>query len=275
MASADTPHPDDRVAIAPIPVSQVGAERPWRWIAAGVADLRRAAGVSLTYGAIWVILSFVLSAGLYSAGLFYWLLPMAAGFMFLGPLVAVGIYAISRDLADGEPPTLARAFASWRVNTMQIALMGVALMIFMIAWLRIATILFALFFGMETPNPQDLYTSMLMTPNGLGMIAVGTAIGAVLAFGAFAISVVSIPLLLDREVSVLEAIEASVRCVALNFRPMVLWAVILTTFILVGMFTFYIGLVLVLPLLGHASWHAYRDLVPAVPASPTAAADAD
>jgi uncharacterized membrane protein len=265
MTSADTPRPDEPTGVAPIPVRQVGSDRPWRWLAAGAADLRQAAGVSLGYGAIWVVLSFILTAGLYAAGLFYWLLPMTAGFMFMGPLVAVGTYAISRSLAAGETPSIAGAFAAWRKNTMQLALMGVTLMIFMIAWMRIATILFALFFGMETPNPQDLYSTLLLSPNGLGMIAVGTAIGAVLTFGAFSISVISIPLLLDREVSVLEAVEASLRCVALNVRTMLLWAFLLTVFILIGMFTFYIGLIVVLPLLGHASWHAYRELAPSSP----------
>ena len=249
--------------VAPIPVSQIGTDRPWRWIAAGAADLRRAAPVSLGYGAIWVALSFIISGGLLAAELFYWLLPAIAGFMFAGPLVAVGTYDISRRLAAGEQPTLGHAFGAWRINTMQLALMGMALMIFMIAWLRLAAILFALFFGAQTPNPQELYTALLLTPNGLGMLAVGTAIGAVLSFGAFSISVIAIPMVVDRDVSVLEGIEASVRCVALNFRPMLLWAVILTVFMLIGMLTFFVGLILVLPLLGHASWHAYRELAPA------------
>lgn len=262
MTASETSRPDNGVAVAPIPVRQIGSDRPWRWIAAGAEDLRRAAPVSLGYGATWVVLSFIISAGLFSAGLFYWLLPAIAGFMFAGPLVAVGTYDISRRLATGDTPTLGHAFGAWRINTMQLALMGMALMIFMIAWLRLAAILFALFFGTQTPNPQELYSALLLTPNGLGMIAVGTAIGAVLSFGAFAISVIAIPMLVDRDVSVLEGIEASVRCVALNFRPMLLWAAILTLFMLVGMLTFFVGLILVVPLLGHASWHAYQDLAP-------------
>ncbi len=241
-------------------IRKVSMDRPWAWIAAGAADFRRAAMVSVAYGAFWVLLSGLLTFALVTGGLFHWLLPMAAGFMFLGPIVAVGTYAISRQLEAGQRPGLFHAFAAWRINAMQIALMGVGLMVFMLAWMRIATILFALFFGMEAPDPQTLYSKLLLTPNGLGMIAVGTAIGAILAFGAFSISVVSIPLLLDRQVSVLEAIEASIRSVALNFRPLLLWAAMLTVFVLVGMFTFYLGLVLILPLLGHASWHAYKDL---------------
>ncbi len=254
--------PSRQSAIPPvIEVRKISMDRPWQWIAAGASDLRRAAPVSLTYGAIWVVLSVSLIAGLVLGGLHHWLLPFAAGFMFAGPMVAVGTYAISYKLERGQEPTLGDTFRAWSTNSMQVALMGVGLMVFMLAWLRIATILFALFFGMDSPDPATLYSTLLLSPNGLGMIAVGTAIGAILAFGAFAISVVSLPLLLDREVSVLEAIEASLRSVALNFRPLLLWAAILTLFVLVGMLTFFIGLILILPLLGHASWHAYRDLV--------------
>lgn len=260
MNSSQPSAPGDAPNVQPIAVRQVPIDRPWRWLAAGVADLRRAAPVSLAYGATWVVLSLAITGTAWFAGLAHWLLPLIAGFMFMGPMVAVGTYAISRQLERGERATLAEAFGAWRPNRMQLALMGVALMIFLLAWIRIATLLFALFFAMDPPDPQALYSALLTTPNGLGMIAVGTVVGAVLAFGAFAISVISIPLLLDREVSMLEAVEASIRCVALNVRPLLLWAAILTVFVLIGVFTFYVGLVLVLPLLGHASWHAYRDL---------------
>lgn len=93
------------------------------------------------------------------------------------------------------------------------------------------------------------------------MLAVGTVAGGILAFGAFAISVVAIPTLMDQDLTFMEGIEASVRCVARNFRTMLLWAAILTGCVVVGVMTFYIGLALILPVLGHASWHAYEELV--------------
>jgi uncharacterized membrane protein len=244
-----------------VAINKVAPDRPWAWLAAGASDLRRASGTSLAYGGAWVLASFLVSASLYALDLAYWLLPMIAGFMFVGPVVAVGTYAISRSLERGETPSLGAAFGAWRANPAQLSLMGVGLMIFMIAWLRLAALLFALFFGLETPDPANLYSALLTTPEGLGMIAVGTAIGAVLTFGAFAVSVISLPLLLDRDISAVEAIVASLSCVAMNTRAMLLWAVILTVSILIGVLTFYIGLVMILPLLGHASWHAYRDLV--------------
>ncbi|MGQ7247332.1 DUF2189 domain-containing protein [Halomonas sp. V046] len=236
-------------------------ERPRAWLTAGIRDFREAPAVSLAYGMFWVGLSIAVTVGAFILGLWHWLLPMVAGFMFIGPLVAVGSYGISRALERGRSPTLGDAFFAWRGHVGQLAMMGVMMMIFFLAWIRLATLLFALFFGLQSPDPATVYASLLTTPEGLGMLAVGLAAGCVLAFGAFAISVVAIPTLMDQDLTFMEGIEASVRSVARNFRPMLIWAAILTGSVLVGMMTFYIGLALILPVLGHASWHAYEDLV--------------
>lgn len=244
-----------------ITIKPVGMDRPRAWLAAGIEDFRQATAVSLAYGMFWVGLSIAITVGAITLGLWHWLLPMVAGFMFIGPLVAVGSYGVSRALEAGRSPHLGDAFGAWRPHAGQLAMMGVMMMIFFMAWIRLATLLFALFFGFEVPSPATLYSALLTTPQGLGMIAVGTVLGSVLAFGAFAISVVAIPTLMDQDLTFMEGIEASVRSVARNFRPMLLWAAILTGCVLVGMMTFYIGLMLILPVLGHASWHAYEDLV--------------
>lgn len=244
-----------------ITIQPVGMERPRAWLAAGIEDFRQAAAVSLAYGMFWVGLSIAVTVGAIYLGLWHWLLPLVAGFMFIGPLVAVGSYGISRALEANRAPHLGDAFGAWRPHAGQLAMMGVMMMIFFMAWIRVATLLFALFFGFEVPSPDALYAALLTTPQGLGMIAVGTVLGSVLAFGAFAISVVAIPTLMDQDLTFMEGIEASIRSVSRNFRPMLLWAAILTGCVLVGVLTFYIGLALILPVLGFASWHAYEDLV--------------
>ncbi|MFW6346156.1 MAG: DUF2189 domain-containing protein [Halomonas sp.] len=249
-----------------ITINPVGMERPRAWLAAGFEDFRQATAVSLAYGMFWVGLSLAITLGAVMLGLWHWLLPMMAGFMFIGPLVAVGSYGVSRALEANRAPHLGDAFGAWRPHAGQLAMMGVMMMIFFLAWIRLATLLFALFFGFEVPSPATLYSALLTTPEGLGMIAVGTALGGILAFGAFAISVVAIPTLMDQDLTFMEGIEASVRSVARNLRPMLLWAAILTGCVLVGVMTFYIGLALILPVLGHASWHAYEELVRIQPA---------
>ncbi|RCV91626.1 DUF2189 domain-containing protein [Billgrantia montanilacus] len=244
-----------------ITINPIGMDRPKAWLAAGFEDFRKATAVSLAYGMFWVGLSIAVTLGAVMLDLWHWLLPMVAGFMFLGPLVAVGSYGVSRAIEANRTPHLGDAFSAWRPHAGQLAMMGVMMMIFFLAWIRLATLLFALFYGFEAPGPEALYASLLTTPQGLGMILVGSGVGAVLAFGAFTISVVAIPTLMDQDLTFMEGIEASVRSVSRNFRPMLLWAAILTGCVLVGILTFYIGLALILPVLGHASWHAYEDLV--------------
>ncbi|MEQ5802890.1 DUF2189 domain-containing protein [Halomonas sp. H10-9-1] len=244
-----------------ITIRLVGMERPRAWLAAGIEDFRQAAAVSLAYGMFWVGLSIAVTVGAIYLGLWHWLLPLVAGFMFIGPLVAVGSYGISRALEANRAPHLGDALGAWRPHAGQLAMMGVMLMLVLLAWFNIAILLFAIFFGLKVPSPDALYAALLTTPEGLGMIAVGTVLGGFLAFGAFAISVVAIPTLMDRDLTFMEGIEASVRAVSRNFRPMLLWAAILTGCVLVGVLTFYIGLALILPVLGFASWHAYEDLV--------------
>lgn len=261
MNAAETNNHKQTGATLKITINSVGMDRPRAWLVAGFQDFREAMAVSLAYGMFWVGLSIAVTVGAFTLGYWHWLLPLVAGFMFMGPLVAVGSYGISRRIEEGKVPNLGDAFGAWTSHTGQLAMMGVMMMIFFLAWIRFATLLFALFFGFDVPSPDTLYTALLTTPEGLGMLAVGTVAGGVLAFGAFAISVVAIPTLMDHDLTFMEGIEASVRSVARNFRPMLLWAAILTGCVLIGVMTFYIGLALILPVLGHASWHAYEDLV--------------
>src|SRR5690554_6693067 len=268
-AATTTAHDKAAATRVKITIRPVGMDRPRAWLAAGIEDFRQATAVSLAYGMFWVGLSVAITMGAISLGLWHWLLPMVAGFMFVGPLVAVGSYGISRALEAGRAPHLGDAFGAWRSHAGQLAMMGVMMMLFFLAWIRLATLLFALFFGFEAPGMRELYAGLLTTPDGLGLIAVGTVAGAVLAYGAFAISVVAVPTLMDQDLTFMEGIEASVRTVARNFRPMLLWAAILTGSVMIGVLTFYIGLALILPVLGHASWHAYEDLVRCEPLEDT------
>lgn len=235
--------------------------KPRAWLSAGIQDFRRAPAISLAYGMFWVGLSIAITVGAVMLGYWYLLLPLIASFMFVGPLVAVGSFGIARALEEGRNPTLGDAIGAWGEHAGQLTMMGVMLSLVLLAWFNLAMILFALFFGLNLPNPTELYSALLTTPRGLGMLVLGTGIGAVLAFGAFTISVVAIPTLMDQELTFMEGIEASVRAVGENLGPMLLWAAMLTGAVVIGVLTFYIGLALILPVLGFASWHAYEDLV--------------
>lgn len=261
MKAAVNKHVSVSRSNAQLVIRRVDIDQPRKWLSAGISDFRQAPVISLAYGLFWVGLSLAVTAGAFMLGLWHWLLPLLAGFMFLGPLVAVGSYGISRRLSEGYAPSLGDAFGAWSSHTGQLAMIGVMLMIFFMAWIRSATLLFALFFGFSVPSPVDLYVILFTTPEGLGMLAVGTGVGAILAFGAFAISVVAIPTLLDRDLTFMEGIEASIKSVSRNFRPMLLWAAILTGCTIAGIATFYIGLAVILPVLGYATWHAYEDIV--------------
>jgi uncharacterized membrane protein len=242
-------------------VRRVPVDRAWTWLALGWNDLMRAPRTSLAYGLVLVVVSFALTLGLILADLVYLLLPLAAGFALVAPMLAVGLYEISRGLQEGWTASMRDALGAWRRNSSQIALMGLILMLLHLAWVRIATLLFALFFHESGPALDRLADMLLFSPTSLPFLAMGTAIGAVLAAAVFAIGVVSIPMLLDRDVSVLVAVATSLAVVRENFAAMALWAALIAAFTVLGFLSLYLGLAVVLPLLGHASWHAYKDLV--------------
>ena len=261
----------DPVPVFPTPgpqVRRVPVDRPWLWLARGWADLLRAPVLSLSVGAIVAAFSIGLQIATAVSGAIYLALPLTAGFFFVAPLIAVGFYEISRRLAAGEPVTGWDFLLAWRRNTAQIALLGLTLMLAHLVWVRIGTLLFALFFAGANPTLERLVDALIFSPVSISFLVTGTAVGIVLGAVVFSISVISIPMLIDRDVGVFTAMATSLTAVRINIPAMALWAALIVGFTVVGMVTFYLGLIVVLPLLGHASWHAYRDLVEDAKAKP-------
>ena len=246
---------------APHTIRQVPVDRPWAWLAAGWRDMLASPGVSLAYGAAFAAMGWVLAGLMFGLGLRWAVLPATAGFFLVAPLLAAGLYETSRRRALGQSTTLRDALAAFNRNRVQFALMGAALLLIHLFWVRIAGLLFAVFFGLEfSPSLEQLPFAMLRSSNFLPFLIVGTGFGFVLAVVAFSISAVSIPMLVDRDVSAVEAIVGSIKAVVANPRPMALWAALIVVFVGLGLAPFFLGLVVALPLIAHATWHAYKDL---------------
>jgi uncharacterized membrane protein len=240
---------------------RVSAERSATWLARGWADLLAHPGIGLTYGAVFAAVGWLLTVGLVSVGLGSLILPLAAGFMLVAPLAAVGLYEVSRRRERGEAVTFAAALSAVARNGEQIADFGLVLMLFFCAWFELAMLLFAAFFGGKPPELGHFMSQVVLSADGFPFMLTGTLIGGVLAALAFALSVATMPMLLDREVTVLAAMRTSLRAVWVNRLNMVGWAATLAVLGFIGMAALFIGLAVTLPVAAHASWHAYRDLV--------------
>jgi uncharacterized membrane protein len=247
-------------------IRQVDVEAPWRWIVAGWADLTRMPAISLAYGAVFTAIALGLFAGLADLGMSSLILAFAGGFMLIGPVLAVGLYEGSRRLERGEPIHVKDVVLAGFRAPGQLALLGLALMLTYWVWVHTALLLFMIFMGTQPFPPVDRFVeTLLMTNRGVALLTVGTIEGAVLAAVVFATSAISAPMLMDRPVGAAEAILASFRAVQLNVRPMALWAGLIAAFIIGGLLTLSVGLVIAFPLIGHATWHAYRDLTEGEP----------
>jgi len=236
---------------------------PWRWVSAGWRDMWAMPGISLIYGVLFAGVSLVLAWSLFYVELSSIVLPLAAGFMLVGPLFAVGLYEASRRLEAGEPVSLRDVLLVKTASPAQLAFLGALLMLALLAWMRIASLLFALFFGLEGfPPLPDFLPTLILTPYGLALTVVGTAVGALIAFIVFAVSALSVPMLMHRDMDAVSAVLESVRVVRDNPGPMILWAWIIAIVMAVGMATFFVGMIVAFPLIGHATWHAYRATIP-------------
>jgi len=235
---------------------------PVRWLAAGARDLMAAPVASLCYGLLFVIAGYVLTFGLWRIHSIYLLLPLVSGFMLLGPALTLGFQAISRDLERHGRPSLAGALLAWRANAGPIFYAGLAFMFLFLVWFRLAELVFALSFpdviGMDG---SSVIHATLFTAEGQTFLALFVGLGAGMAVLAFAGGAFALPMLLDRNVGMSEAVATSFTAVMLNLRTMALWAALLVVLTVAGMAVFYVGLAVTLPLAGHATWHAYRDVI--------------
>jgi len=246
---------------APIVVNEVTLDHPWRWIEAGWADFRRAPAVSLIYGLIFVLVSYLLVVWLFLSDRFFLVPPLVAGYFLVTPFLALGLYDVSRRLELDQKPDIGESFAAWRANPFNLFVMGLILMLLLLFWMMAANLVFAIFYTGITPRLDDLVQVLFLSGESPLFLAMGLVSGSLFALAAFSISVVAVPMLVDRETDVLQAISTSLISVRKNIRPLMLWASLIVMFVGLGIITFFIGLAVFMPLVGYASWHAYRDLV--------------
>jgi uncharacterized membrane protein len=236
-------------------------DRSGAWLSAGWRDFLKAPGISLTYGAAFVIVSGLLTLGLRAAGLDSLILPFAGGFAILAPILVVGLYDVSRRLERGEPVSLANVFGAFRDSLGQLSAMGVVLLLCYMIWIWSALILFMLFFNQAPPPLDRFLEDVVFSLNGAPLLIVGSLIGAIFAAVVFSITAVSVPLIYDRPIDVVTAISASLLTVRQNFRLMFGWAALIALVIVGAIATAFLGLLVALPVLAYATWHAYRDLI--------------
>jgi uncharacterized membrane protein len=252
--------PEDFSGLA-LPVEEISVEQTWAWLRLGWRDFAAAPAVSLTFGVSVALVSMMIFVSLWWAQSLPFALPAAAGFFFMAPVIAVAFYDISRRLEMGIPIDFLSVASAWRSNPGGIFTMGLVMMLFHLVWQRIAMLLYPLFFGSQPGSLWDFVQAILFTTAGIPFLAIGTLVGGCLAVVAFAITVVSFPLLLDRDVGVPRAIATSIAATIVNWRVLLGWAGLIVVFTVAGIVTGGIGLAITLPLIGHSSWHAYRDLV--------------
>ena len=241
-------------------VRQVPLARPLTWLHQGWRDMHACFGPSLLHGLIVALGGLTIV----TLALHAWtLLPGAlTGFLLVGPILCTGLYELSRQHAAGQPPRLAHVIDAWRRGTRPLVALGVLLFAAATAWVLVSALLFMVFVAEPLDTPLRLLRYAVAGQGGwlffLWLLAGG--LGAALVF---ALTVVSAPLLLDRRVALRTALLASVRAVGDNPAPMALWALLIMLATAVSMATLMIGFVFAVPVIGHASWHAYRDVLDA------------
>lgn len=232
-----------------------------QWLKAGWADFTRNPGPSLAYGFAIFVASVAIVAGLYQLQTDYILFPALSGFMIVAPVVALGLYEKSRRLAYGEPTSLSAMIFVRPRSGGQVIFTGVLLMLLMLLWMRAAVILYALFFGLlPFPGLHEIVQVLLGTQTGWWLLIVGTLVGGLFAAFSFAISVFSLPMLLNERTDALTAMGMSLALVWNNLPVMLVWGMIVLVLTLLSIATALLGLIVAFPVLGHATWHAYRTM---------------
>lgn len=241
-------------------VRHVTPDQPLQWLRLGWQDLRRAPADSLFYGAVFVVMGFLLN--MYFDFAPQHVITLATLFLLGGPFLAIGLYDIARQLEApaGGRVTLMHSMTAWRVNMPGFTLFAALLAVLVFGWFRVSLLMFALFFQGSVPSLEQLVVSAFTAENLPFLIAYfGT--GFFFAVAVFALSVCAIPMMLDKEVDTVTAMVMSVQAVYRNLLTMLVWAAMIVVLTAIGFATQFIGLLIIMPLIGLSSWHAYRALI--------------
>jgi uncharacterized membrane protein len=247
----------------PFPVVRtVGVLAPLNWLAAGARDLRARPWPCLFYGACFAGMGWLLGALLRPApGM---MMALTAGFLLVGPFMAMGLYEVARHVEAGTPCRLTETTVAWRRNVSNIAILGIGLGVLLALWARSSMMVIAISFPRKMPSVAILLEAIARGEN-VGFLAAWLAVGAVFATLVFAFTVVAIPLMLDRGTDAITAMLASAIAFGRNLLPMAFWAVLIVWLTGVGFVTLFVGLIVTVPWVGLATWHAYRDLIEPAP----------
>ena len=241
-------------------INEVDASDLRASLALGWRDFRRAPLYGLVFSAVYVLGGLLITFAMTTKGQVWWTLPASAGFPILGPFIACGFYEISRRLEAGEP---LRAGAIFGVifrpkQNSGIPAMAAVIVVYFLFWNFLSHMIFALFLGNAVMTNVSSSLAVFLSPEGLMMLGFGTLVGALFATLLFSLTVVSLPMLLDREVDFVTAMLTSFALVQANPRVMLGWGALIGLCLFLGMLPGFLGLFVVLPLFGHASWHLYR-----------------
>lgn len=241
-------------------VRRVEAARPIEWLKMGFADLKANPVASLMYGLVLAVAGYLILAlagdrpHVFTAAI--------SGFLIIGPIAAAGLYEISRQQMMGQHPGFIESLKKLGSDHREsLFYCGLMLAFALIAWERISAILFALLYSGNVVSVADFASNVLFSGEHIRFTLAWIVAGGALAALVFAMMVVTIPMLMDRDIDMPTAMMTSLRAAASNLRAMALWAAIIVALVAVGFATMMVGLVIILPLLGHASWHAYKELV--------------
>jgi len=232
---------------------------PLSWLRLGLGDMRATPSGTLFYGIAFVAMGWCLRA------LFGYApehtMTLITGFLLAGPFVCLGLYEISRRHETVDKVRLLPTLTAWRVNPSGIGLFSLLLALLIAGWMRVSVVIVALFFTDSMPTLDKLLSAQFLTPENITFLSIWATAGIGFSLLVFSLSVVSIPIMMDRDADTLNAMFASVRVCTANPACMLTWAVLIVLLIALGFALWGFGLILTAPLVGHATWHAYRALI--------------
>ena len=231
-------------------------------IAKGVEDFGRAPRYGMFFGAIYAIGGVIIVWTAFALDYPYLAYPFVMGFALFAPFGAAGTYEVSRRLESGEPLSWSAIIGSvWNRTGKELAWLALVSLFTLIIWLDLAVFVFLAFYGIDIPSFPQMFASIFTTTYGVTFLLVGNGLGALVALFVFSITAIAPPLVVDREVDFVSAMATSMRAVLANPRPMLAWAIVIGAGLTIAFFTLFVALLVIFPILGHATWHLYRRVI--------------